>query len=157
MQSWRRTRAIIGLARFAARARRPLGWSVGLALLATAIELIPLWVVYLAVAGLIEGTVTAGGLLRLALFATAAGGRPRAVRSPRRAPGAASAAPQVDAYAIVCAQERSWPLLTGVSGCFRFMAAAVASDPGATAARSAGLDMTYLTGVARPLYLWSLV
>ncbi len=69
---WHGTRAVLALARFAAGARRPLAWSVVLALLAAVVELAPLLVVYLAVAGLIEGTATASGLLRLALVAVAA-------------------------------------------------------------------------------------
>ncbi len=69
---WRRTRAVIALARFARGARRPLTLSVVLALLATVVELVPLYVVYLALVEVIEGTATAGGLVRLALVGGAA-------------------------------------------------------------------------------------
>ncbi|MGH8933115.1 MAG: ABC transporter transmembrane domain-containing protein [Egibacteraceae bacterium] len=66
---WRRTRSVLALARFAREACRPLTLSVVLALLAAIV--VPLYVVYRAVDALIQGTATAGGLVRLALVGAA--------------------------------------------------------------------------------------
>jgi ATP-binding cassette subfamily B protein IrtA len=68
---WDRTRRVLALRRFAGPARAPLLLSVGLALVATVLEVALYYVVFRAVDELVAGVATASSLQRLALVAAA--------------------------------------------------------------------------------------